>query len=263
MHGTRRPLIAGNWKMNHTQKEVPEYLQVLRQELPAQAAEQGDVALLPPFTALPAMQAALERERDTAGTMLHGAQDLAVAPKGAFTGDVSGPMLRALGCSLVLVGHSERRLHHLETDNTVQAKVRAALDAGLTPVLCVGEGLEVREAGGHVEFTIKQVAEALDGLTAQDAAPLVCAYEPVWAIGTGAVATPEDAQEVCAAIREQLQTTFTKQVADDTRVIYGGSVTVSNTSQLMAQPDIDGALVGGASLDPRTLAGICRAALSN
>jgi triosephosphate isomerase len=167
-------------------------------------------------------------------------------------------MLCSVGCRYVVVGHSERRVDHAEDDAQVQAKVAAALRHGLTPILCVGEGLDVREAGRHVEHTLAQVDAALDGVSTDDAAGVVIAYEPVWAIGTGKVATPEDAQEVCGAIRERLRALYDDAVADRIRILYGGSMNAKNAADLMAQPDVDGGLVGGASLDPDGFASLCK-----
>ena len=167
-------------------------------------------------------------------------------------------MLAKLGCTYVLAGHSERREYHSEDDGEVGAKVRAAIRHGLAPLLCVGEGLPTRQAGEQVEFTLSQVSGALDGVSAEQATDLVVAYEPVWAIGTGEVATPEDAQEVCAAIRTKLAELYSGDVADGIRVLYGGSVKSGNVAAIMAKEDVDGALVGGASIDPVEFAAICR-----
>ena len=200
--------------------------------------------MLPPFTDLRSVQTLI------AGDKLgfaHGAQDVSAHPSGAFTGEVSATMLSKLGCTYVLVGHSERRELHAETDDVVRAKLTAAVGQGLVPILCVGEGLEVRREGAAVEHTLGQLTAALDGLAAEKARTLVVAYEPVWAIGTGEVATPDDAQEVCGAIRNRLFELY-GDLADGIRVLYGGSVKSSNVAGIMAQPDIDGALVGGASL---------------
>jgi triosephosphate isomerase len=169
-------------------------------------------------------------------------------------------MLAKLGCSYVVVGHSERREYHCETDELVNAKVRAAFNHGLIPILCIGEGLEVREANGHVAHCTDQLVADLVGVTEEQAASIVIAYEPVWAIGTGKVATPADAQEVCAAIRAKLAELYSPEVADAVRILYGGSVKSTNAADILTQPDVDGALVGGASLDGAEFAGICVAA---
>jgi triosephosphate isomerase len=189
--------------------------------------------------------------------MVHGAQDLSPKDSGAYTGDVSGPMLAKLGCSYVVVGHSERREYHNEDDALVNAKVRAALRNGITPIMCVGERIEVREQGTHVEHCNAQLIAGLKGFKAEQVANVVIAYEPVWAIGTGRVATPADAQEVCGALRVALTEKYGEDVATAVRVLYGGSVKSGNISELVAQDDIDGALVGGASLDGDEFTKLC------
>ena len=245
--------------MNRTHHETAGYLESFRGELAGQGTAAVEIALLPPFTALHTVQAFIQHHDLR---VAYGAQDLSPLPSGPYTGDVAGPMLSSLGCSYVLVGHSERRQHHAEDDSTVHAKAQAAFRHGLMPVICVGEGLEVRRAGAHVEFTLAQVRVAFAQASAHDAGSAVIAYEPVWAIGTGEVATPEDAQEVCAAIRKQLGDMFAPDLSQTVRIIYGGSVTADNVTDIMAGPDIDGALVGGASLDPVGFAAICRAGSS-
>jgi triosephosphate isomerase len=187
----------------------------------------------------------------------HGAQDLWPAENGAYTGDVSGAMLAKLGCSFVVVGHSERRQHHHEDDELINRKVKAAVKHGLTPILCVGEQLDVREAGNHVGHCTAQLVADLKGLKAEQVKDVVVAYEPVWAIGTGRVATPADAQEVCGALRAQLTEKYGDEIGSVVRVLYGGSVKSGNIGELVAQDDIDGALVGGASLDPDEFAKLC------
>jgi triosephosphate isomerase len=214
-----------------------------------------EVTVLPPFTDLRTVQTLVDGDKLD---IRYGAQDLSPHTEGAFTGDVSGAMLAKLGCTYVVVGHSERREIHGEDDATVSAKVKAAYQHGLTPILCVGEGLEVRQAGEHCAHTIAQLDAAVEGLTAAQGKSLVVAYEPVWAIGTGEVATPEDAQEVCGAIRTRLAEIWSGDVADAVRVLYGGSVKSTNVASIMAQPDVDGALVGGASLKADEFASICR-----
>jgi triosephosphate isomerase len=251
----RRPLIAGNWKMNLTVPEAEDLVRKLVGNFPPDLHQRVDVAVIPPFPLLAAVRAALSNEDPF---VMCGGQDLSPHDKGAHTGDVSGPMLCSVGCRYVVVGHSERREDHGEDDALVGAKVAAALRHGLTPILCVGEGLEVREAGRHVEHTLAQVGAALDGVSTDDAAGVVIAYEPVWAIGTGKVATPDDAQEVCGAIREQLRTLYDDAVADRVRILYGGSVNAKNVADLMTRPDVDGGLVGGASLDADGFAALCK-----
>jgi triosephosphate isomerase (TIM) len=252
---SRRPLIAGNWKMNLTVPEAEDLARKLVGNFPADLHQRVDVAVLPPFPLLAAVRAVLSAEDPF---VMCGGQDLSPHDKGAHTGDVSGPMLCSVGCRYVVVGHSERRTDRGEDDALVRAKVAAALRHGLTPILCVGEGLDVREAGRQVEHTLAQLDAALDGVS-EDAAPgVVIAYEPVWAIGTGKVATPADAQEVCGAIRTRLRALYDDAVADRVRVLYGGSVNAKNVAELMAQPDVDGALVGGASLDADGFADLCK-----
>jgi triosephosphate isomerase len=252
---TRRPFMAGNWKMNLTHLEAILLVQKLAATLTEQQLADVEVAVLPPFTALRSVQTAIEGDKIP---IRYGAQDLSPHPNGAYTGDISGPMLAKLGCTYVVVGHSERRQYHHEDDELVNAKLKAAFTAGLTPVFCVGEGLEVRESCGHVAHCTSQIDGGLDGLKADQVSQLVIAYEPVWAIGTGNTATPEDAQEVCAAIRARIAEIYGGDVGQAIRIQYGGSVKASNIAAIMAQPDVDGALVGGASLDAEEFAAICR-----
>lgn len=258
--GKRNPVVAGNWKMNLTHHEAVNHLGAFSAEAGIRERTSGDIAVIPSFTALPAVQGFVEEHNLP---IAYGAQDLSPFPSGAYTGDVSGSMLASLGCTYVLVGHSERRQHHAESDNTVQAKTQAAFNHRLTPIICVGEGLEARRQGGHVDVTLEQVRAALANTRDHEAKTAVIAYEPVWAIGTGEVATPADAQEVCAAIRAQICETFTPELSEEVRVIYGGSVTPTNITDIMTCPDVDGALVGGASLDPTGFAAICRAVLGD
>jgi triosephosphate isomerase len=259
----RRPLIAGNWKMHMTHLEAIGLTQKVVFSLTEKELDTAEVVVLPPFTALRSVQTLVAGDRLAVG---YGAQDLSAHDSGAYTGEVSGAMLAALACRYVVVGHSERRALHGEDDAAVAAKVQAALRHGLVPILCVGEGLEVRRAAGHVRHCCEQLDAALEGLTAEQLRgtaagdELVIAYEPVWAIGTGEVATPEDAQEVCGAIRSRLAERFGPETADVVRILYGGSVKAANTAGILAGPDIDGALVGGASLDADEFAQICRIA---
>jgi triosephosphate isomerase (TIM) len=253
----RRPLIAGNWKMQMTHLEAIGLVQKLAFSLKEREFEAAEVVVLPPFTALRSVQTLVAGDKLAVG---YGAQDLSAQDSGAYTGDISGAMLAALACRYVVVGHSERRALHDEDDTVVAAKTQAALRHGLVPILCVGEGLEVRQAGEHVPYTTAQLDAALDGLTAEQVDGIVLAYEPVWAIGTGEVATPEDAQEVCGAIRSRLAERFGPETAAVVRILYGGSVKAANTAGILAGPDVDGALVGGASLDGDEFAQICRIA---
>ena len=252
---SRTPLMAGNWKMNLNHLEAIAHVQKLAFALTDKDFAAVEVAVIPPFTALRSVQTLVEGDKLK---IKYGAQDVSAHDDGAYTGEVSGPMLAKLKCSYVVVGHSERRQYHCEDEEIVNAKVTAAFRNGLTPILCVGEGLDVRRAGRQVEHTLAQVDGALKDIPAEQAATLVIAYEPVWAIGTGEVATPEDAQEVCGAIRGRLAELYSPEVADAVRIQYGGSVKSGNVSAIMAQPDVDGALVGGASLDPEEFVKIVR-----
>ncbi|SDN74991.1 triose-phosphate isomerase [Actinacidiphila guanduensis] len=243
---TRTPLMAGNWKMNLNHLEAIRHVQKLAFGLTDKDHDAVEVAVLVPFTDLRSVQTLVEGDRLR---IRYGAQDVSAHDSGAYTGEVSGPMLSKLKCTYVAIGHSERRQYHGEDDALVNAKVKAAYRHGLTPILCVGEGLDVRKAGNQVAHTLAQVDGALKDVTAEQAATVVIAYEPVWAIGTGEVATPEDAQEVCGAIRGRLAELYDQELADAVRIQYGGSVKSGNVAAIMAQPDVDGALVGGAALD--------------
>jgi triosephosphate isomerase (TIM) len=253
----RRPLIAGNWKMNLNHLEAITLVQKLAFSLKDKELEAAEVVVLPPFTALRSVQTLVTGDKLTIG---YGAQDLSAQDSGAYTGEVSGAMLAALACQYVVVGHSERRALHAEDDTVVAGKVQAALRHGLVPILCVGEELDVRRENRHVAHCCGQLDADLEGVSAEQMAGIVIAYEPVWAIGTGEVATPEDAQEVCEAIRARLAERYDPETAGRVRILYGGSVKAANTAGIMAGPDIDGALVGGASLDADEFAQICRAA---
>jgi triosephosphate isomerase len=251
----RRPLMAGNWKMNLDHLEAIALVQKLAFSLTDRDFDAVEVAVLPPFPHLRSVQTLVDGDKLR---LCYGAQDLSEHDAGAHTGDVSGAMLAKLGCTYVVVGHSERRQFHGEDDALVNRKVKAAFRHGLVPILCVGEGLDVRNEGQHVEHTLSQLDGAVAGARPENAALLVVAYEPVWAIGTGAVATPEDAQEVCAAIRGRLETLFSAELAGAVRILYGGSVKAANIGPIMVQADVDGALVGGASLDAAEFTSICR-----
>ena len=250
----RTPLMAGNWKMNLNHIEAIALVQKLAYTFNTDDFSALEIAVIPPFTDIRSVQTLVDGDKIS---LKYGAQDLAKADKGAFTSEISGVMLAKLGCTFVIVGHSERRQYHGEDDQTVNLKVQAALRNGLTPIVCVGEGTEVRNAGEHVAFTLNQLKVALSGVAAGDVANLVIAYEPVWAIGTGEVATPANAQEVCGAIRNQIREVF-GSAADQVRVLYGGSMKADNVAALMKEPDIDGGLVGGASLDPDEFVSVCR-----
>ena len=252
---TRTPLIAGNWKMNLTHLEGIALVQKISFTLPEKYLKHVEVAVFPPFTALRSVQTLVDGDKLS---VVYGAQDVSVHESGAYTGEISATMLKKLGCTYVIVGHSERRQYHGETDALIGEKARMALAKEMTPIICVGEGLDVRKAGEHVPYTLAQVEGCYEGMPADDAAKTVVAYEPVWAIGTGEVATPEDAQEVIGAIRLKLAELYGPEVADAIRILYGGSVKSSNVAAIMAKEDIDGALVGGASLKPEEFAAIAR-----
>jgi len=251
----RTPLMAGNWKMNLNHLEAIALVQKLAFSLGDKDFDAVEVAVLPPFVDIRSVQTLVDGDKLR---VAYGAQDLSPHDSGAHTGDISGAMLAKLGCSYVVIGHSERRTNHAESDDLVRAKVLAAGRHGLVPILCVGEGLEVRQAGTHVAHCVDQLKAALVDVPEAVLTTLVVAYEPVWAIGTGEVATPEDAQEVCAALRGALADVAGEGLADGIRILYGGSVKASNVAAIMAQPDVDGALVGGASLDADEFAGIVR-----
>jgi triosephosphate isomerase len=251
----RRPIIAGNWKMNLNHLEAIALVQKLAFSLTEQQLADVEVAVLPPFTALRSVQTAVDGDKFH---IAYGAQDVSAHAGGAYTGEISGAMLAKLGCTYVVVGHSERRQYHDEDDTLVNAKVRAAYATGVTPIFCCGEGLAIREAGDHVAHVLVQVDAGLSGLSAEQVQQIVIAYEPVWAIGTGKTATPDDAQEVCGAIRTRLAESYGAATANAVRIQYGGSVKAANIAAIMAKPDVDGALVGGASLDAEEFAAICR-----
>lgn len=238
----RIPLIAGNWKMHNNRRETLEFLEAF---LPKAKGLEVEVVICPPFTDL---WPAAEKLKDTAVKL--GAQNLHWEEKGAFTGEVSPAMLIEIPCDYVIIGHSERRQYFAETDETVNKKVKTALKYGLTPIICVGETLEQREQVITMSWVLGQVEKALEGLTDAEVQKIVFAYEPIWAIGTGKTASSQDAQEVIGAIRKKIADLFSAGVSDKVRILYGGSVKPENIKELMAQPDIDGALVGGASLKP-------------
>jgi triosephosphate isomerase len=251
----RKPLIAGNWKMNLNHLEALAQVQKLAFALKRRDFEAADIAVLPPFTDLRSVQTLVAGDKLD---IKYGAQDISTHDKGAYTGEVSGLMLAKLGCSYVLAGHSERRQYHGEDDETVNAKVKAALKVELVPILCIGETLEIRQAGRQVSHCESQVEAGLRGVKAAQVAGMVVAYEPIWAIGTGEVASPLDAQEAAAAIRARVSAVHGDDVAANMRILYGGSVKADNIASMMVQPAIDGALVGGASLDAGEFVRICR-----
>ncbi|WP_249997942.1 triose-phosphate isomerase [Actinoplanes sp. M2I2] len=255
MADARRPLMAGNWKMNLNHFEANLLVQKLAASLSEQQLTDVEVAVLPPFTDLRTVQTAVDGDKLR---IVYGAQDISQHKSGAYTGEIAGSMLEKLGCTFVLAGHSERREYHNEDDTLVNAKVKAAFASNLTPILCVGEGLSVREADGHRDHCVSQLDAGLAGLKPEQVKQIVVAYEPVWAIGTGKTATPEDAQEVCGELRKRLADKYGAEIGDAVRILYGGSVKAANIAAIMAQPDVDGALVGGASLDAEEFASIAR-----
>jgi triosephosphate isomerase len=253
--GTRTPLMAGNWKMNLNHLEAIAHVQAVAFSLTDADYEAVEVVVCPPFTDLRSVQTLVDADRLRIG---YGSQDVSAQDSGAYTGEVSGPMLAKLGCTYAIVGHSERRQYHAETDDVVNSKVVAAYRNGLVPILCIGEEKEIREAGTHVAHTLAQLDGGLAGVPPEQAASVVIAYEPVWAIGTGLTATPDDAQEMGGAIRARLAELYSADLADGVRILYGGSVKAANAAGIMAQPDVDGALIGGASLDAQEFVGIIR-----
>lgn len=253
---TRTPLIAGNWKMNMDHVQAVSLVNKLATELDDRRFDYSatEVVVIPPYTDLRSVQTVIDG--DNLEIRL-GAQDVSLYESGAYTGEVSATMLQKLGVKYVVVGHSERREYHGETDDLVGQKGKVVLESGMLPIICCGEVLEIRKAGEHVDHVVSQLKGAFAGYTKADAEKVVVAYEPVWAIGTGEVATPADAEEVSKAIRELLADLFDQETADGIRILYGGSVKSSNVKEIMAQPNVDGALVGGASLDADEFAKIC------
>ena len=244
---TRTPILAGNWKMNVNHLDAVTLVQDLGQAL-AEAGydkSKAETVVIPPFTDIRSVQVLIDGDKLP---ITYGAQDISAHDDGAYTGEVSGTMLSKLGCSYVVVGHSERREYHEESDELVNAKAKKIIEAGMTPIICCGEPLDVRKAGKHVEHTVGQIKADLDGISAADVAKLVIAYEPIWAIGTGETATADDAQEVCGAIRKAVAEMYDEATAESVRIQYGGSVKPGNVVEIMSKPDVDGALVGGASL---------------
>ena len=254
---TRKPLMAGNWKMNKTIGEAV----VLAQDISNQYESRWDacdVVVCPPFVDLKPAKTVFDFDRVPVGV---GAQNVYWEEKGAFTGEVSVPMLKEIGCGWCIIGHSERRGYFGETNEDVNKKAKALIAAGIKPIICVGESLAVRDSGETLEFVTAQVRAAFAGIDAGQAADCVVAYEPIWAIGTGRTATPEQAQEVCAAIRETLAELFGAETSQAMRVLYGGSMNPGNVELLVAQPDIDGGLIGGAALEASSFVQLIKACI--
>jgi triosephosphate isomerase len=251
----RKPFMAGNWKMNLDHLQAIAHVQAIAFSLADEDYEAVEVGVMVPFTDIRSVQTLVDADKLP---IVYGSQDISAYDKGAYTGEVSGPMLAKLGCTYAVVGHSERRTYHAESDEIVNSKVAAAYRHDLVPILCIGEEKEIREAGDHVTHTLSQLDGGMRDIPADQAERIVIAYEPVWAIGTGLTATPEDAQEMCAAIRGRLAELYDAELADKVRIQYGGSVKGSNAASIMAQPDVDGALIGGASLDAEDFVRIIR-----
>jgi triosephosphate isomerase (TIM) len=245
----RRPIIVGNWKMHKTTAEAVALVNALHASVTQ--VQDVDIGVAPPFTALMAVAEALR-----GSTLFVAAQNVHWEPQGAFTGEISAAMLTDIGCARVIVGHSERRQYFAETDATVNKKLRAALNAQLDPILCIGETLDQREGNATFSVLEQQVRHGLANIAAESMSQVVIAYEPIWAIGTGKTATPTQAQEVHAFIRSLLGELYGKALADEVRIQYGGSVNAGNIHTLMMQSDVDGALVGGASLEASSFAQI-------
>lgn len=252
---SRTPIMAGNWKMNLNHIDAVGLVQKLAWTLADEKYDRTkcEAVVIPPFTDLRTVQTLIDGDKLP---IAHGAQDLSQHDDGAYTGDISADMLVKLDCKYVVIGHSERREYHNESDELVNAKAIKALAKGLIPIICCGEALDVRKEGRQVEHVVAQIKAALAGIAASDVARLVIAYEPIWAIGTGEVATPDDAQEVCGAIRTLVAELYDDATAESVRIQYGGSVKSSNVVEIMAQPDVDGCLVGGASLKAEEFAKI-------
>lgn len=257
---TRKPLMAGNWKMNNTIAQAVVLAQNISNNYDDRWDSEVDVVVCPPFVDLKPVKTVFEFDRVPCAV---GAQDVFWEPSGAYTGEISVPMLAEIGCEYCIVGHSERRQYFGETNEDVNKKARALLEGGISPILCVGESLAVRDEGTALEYVCAQVRAGLAGLSQQQAEKTVVAYEPIWAIGTGRTATPEQAQEVCAAIRVQVGEMFGSVVADQLRVLYGGSMNPGNAALLLAQPDIDGGLIGSASLEAGSFVALAQACIES
>lgn len=257
----RTLLLAGNWKMNHDHLEAISSVQKLAWALEDAKLDgtQCDVVVIPPFTDIRSVQTLIQGDKLW---LTYGAQDVSQHEPGAHTGEIAASFLSRLGCTYVVIGHSERRANNHETNDVVAAKVKAALAQEITPILCIGESLEQRQEKTHVDFTLTQLEESLAGLDSAALKGLVIAYEPVWAIGTGETATAEDAAEMAAAIRAHLEEKHSSALASSTRILYGGSVKTDNVAEILSSDDVDGALVGGASLNGPDFAALCKAAVA-
>jgi len=251
----RKPFLAGNWKMNLDHLEAIAHVQKIAFALNDEDFAAVEAGVMVPFTDIRSVQTLVDADNLK---VVYGSQDISAQDKGAYTGEISGLMLAKLGCTYAVIGHSERRQYHGEDDALVNAKVKAAYKHGLTPIMCIGEVKEEREAGIQEQVTLGQLDGGLADIPADQAATIVIAYEPVWAIGTGLTATPQDAQDMCGAIRRRLAELYSQEVADAIRIQYGGSVKASNAAEIMAGPDVDGALIGGASLDADEFVAICK-----
>ena len=257
----RTLLLAGNWKMNHDHLEAISSVQKLAWALEDAKLDETkcDVVVIPPFTDIRSVQTLIQGDKLW---LSYGAQDVSAHEPGAHTGEIAAAFLSRLGCTYVVVGHSERRAHNHETNEIVAAKVKAALAQDITPIVCIGESLEQRQEKTHVDFTLTQLDESLAGLDAAALEGIVIAYEPVWAIGTGETATASDAAEMAAAIRARLDEKYGSALAGSTRILYGGSVKTDNVAEVLGSDDVDGALVGGASLNGPDFAALCKAAVA-
>ena len=255
---TRKPLMAGNWKMNKTIGEAVVLAQDISNQYEEKWAEGCDVVVCPPFVDLKPAKTVFEFDRVEIGV---GAQNVHWEESGAYTGEVSVPMLKEIGCEWCIIGHSERRGYFGETNEDVNRKAKALIAGQIKPIICVGESLTIRDEGTTLSFVCAQVQAAFAGIDAMQARECVVAYEPIWAIGTGRTATPEQAQEVCAAIRTTLADMFGGEVADAMRVLYGGSMNPGNVALLVEQPDIDGGLIGGAALKAESFVQLIEACL--
>ncbi|MEG0016875.1 MAG: triose-phosphate isomerase [Gordonibacter sp.] len=254
----RKPLMAGNWKMNNTIGEAVVLTQEISNQYEKEWPESVDIVICPPFVDLKPAKTVFDFDKTKIAV---GAQNVYGEPAGAFTGEISVPMIKEIGCTCSIVGHSERRELFGETNEGVNKKVKALVAAGLYAIVCVGESLAVREEGTTDEYVCAQVRAAFAGVDAREAATCVVAYEPIWAIGTGRTATPEQAEAVCAAIRATLSEMFGEEVAEGMRVLYGGSMNPGNVGELMVQPNVDGGLIGGASLKAASFVQLIEACL--